>query len=72
MPPGVRAEVISIDGSASRISDGGLRPLAPGDKLSEGDELRTAGGGHAVLRLSDGSTVEINERSELGVGARGL
>jgi hypothetical protein len=71
IPPGVRAEVQSIDGSAYRISDNGDRPLLPGDKLDEGDQIRTAGGAHAVLRLSDGSTVEVNERSVLGVGARG-
>jgi hypothetical protein len=71
VPPGVRAEVQSIDGSAYRISDAGDRQLAPGDQLAEGDHLRTSGGAHAVLRLSDGSTVEVNERSVLGVGARG-
>jgi hypothetical protein len=71
VPPGVRAEVQSINGSAWRISNAGDRQLLPGDKLAEGDHLRTSGGAHAVLRLSDGSTVEINERSVLGVGARG-
>jgi ferric-dicitrate binding protein FerR (iron transport regulator) len=71
VPLGVRAQVESIDGTAYRISDGGDRALAPGDSLSEGDRLRTGGGSHAVLRLSDGSTVEVNERSVLGVGARG-
>jgi FecR protein/Protein of unknown function (DUF3352)/Putative zinc-finger len=71
IPPGVRAEVQSIDGTAYRISDAGDRLLAPGDKLAEGEHLRTSGGAHAVLRLTDGSTVEVNERSVLGVGARG-
>jgi len=71
VPAGVRAEVISIEGSASRLSSAGDRPLAAGDTLAEGDSLRTSGGAHAVLRLSDGSTVEVNERSMLGVGARG-
>ncbi len=61
----------SIDGSASRISDAGDAPISAGDKLNEGDRLRTSGGAHAVLRLSDGSTVEVNERSVLSVGARG-
>jgi FecR protein len=71
IPPGVRAEVESIDGSASRVSDAGDAPISAGDKLNEGDHLRTSGGAHAVLRLSDGSTVEVNERSVLSVGARG-
>jgi hypothetical protein len=71
VPPGVRAEVQSIDGSAYRISNAGDHRLAPGDKLAEGERLRTSAGAHAVLRLTDGSTVEVNERSVLGVGARG-
>ena len=71
VPPGVRAEVASIDGSAYLISDGRDRKLAPGDSLVEGDRLRTNGASRAVLRLSDGSTVEVNERTALEVGARG-
>ena len=61
----------SIDGSASLITDSGDRLLAAGAELKEGDELRTSGGSHAVLRLADGSTVEMNERSAVSVGARG-
>jgi len=71
VPPGVRAEVASIDGSAYLITDGRDRKLAAGDTLAEGDRLRTNGGSHAMLRLSDGSTVEVNERTALEVGARG-
>ncbi|WP_263357841.1 FecR domain-containing protein [Acidicapsa ligni] len=71
VPPGVRAEVLSTDGSVYRISDSGDGRLTPGDRLGEGEHLRTSSGAHAVLRLTDGSTVEINERSALGVGARG-
>ncbi len=71
VPPGVRAEVKSIDGSAYLISESTNRLLAPGAELREGDELRTAGESHAVLRLADGSLVEVDQRSTLGVGARG-
>jgi len=71
VPPGVRAEVQSIDGSAYRISDTGDHRLSPGETLGEGETLKTSGGGHAVLRLTDGSTIEVNERSVVGVGARG-
>jgi hypothetical protein len=71
IPPGVRAEVQSIDGSAYRFAAEGDHPLAVGDSLADGEHVRTSGGGHAVLRLADGSTVEVNERSVLEVGARG-
>ena len=71
VPPGVRAEVVSVDGSAYRTSDAVDHLLTVGDKLNEGDHLRTTGGAHAVLRLADGSSVEVNERSLLGVKARG-
>jgi len=71
VPPGVRAEVQSIDGTAYRISDKGDHQLLPGEMLGEGETMRTSGGGHAVLRLTDGSTVEVNERSVVAVGARG-
>jgi len=71
IPQGVRAEVQSIDGSASLITESGDRLLAPGAQLHEGDVLRTGGGSHAVVRLADGSTVEMNERSALGFRARG-
>ena len=72
IPPGVRAQVESVDGSAYRINAaGGDDPVGPGSVLKEGEELRTSGGGHAVVRLSDGSRVEVNQRSEFSVGARG-
>jgi hypothetical protein len=71
IPPGVRAEVQSIDGSAYLLSDSGDRQLATGAELREGDQLRTSGQSRAVLHLSDGSVVEVGQRSTLGVGARG-
>ena len=71
VPPGVRAEVQSIDGSAYLISDGRDHKLTPGATLKEGDRLRTSGASHAVIRLAEGSTVEVNQRTALEVGARG-
>ena len=71
VPPGVRAEVVSVDGPAYRIAEDGGRSIGIGDQLGEGDQLRTGGGAHLVLRLTDGSKVEMNERSVLGVGVRG-
>jgi FecR protein/Protein of unknown function (DUF3352) len=70
-PPGVQAHVQSIDGSAYGISAAGDRQLSAGEPLKAGEQLRTSGGAHAVLRLLDGSTIEVNERSVVGVGAHG-
>ena len=71
IPPGVRAEVESINGSAYLISNANDQQIKPGAELREGDTLRTGGGSRAVLKLADGSIVEVNERSVLAVDARG-
>jgi hypothetical protein len=71
VPPGVRAEVQSVDGPAYRITGAGDQLVSAGTTLREGDLLRTGGAAHAFVKLSDGSTVEVNQRSEFGVGARG-
>src|SRR6185437_7296046 len=71
IPPGVRAEVVSIDGSAYVTANGADRQLATGAKIGDGELVRTTGNSRAVLRLSDGSTLEMNQRSRLGIGARG-
>lgn len=71
IPPGVRAQVQTIRGSAYLVSQNGERQLAPGAALYEGEQLRTAADSVATLRLADGSSVEVNQRSMVGVGARG-
>ena len=63
-PGGPRATVVS--------ADGGLYPLAWGlsrqAPIGEGESVRT-GPGPAVLRLADGSMVDVNEGTELFVSA---
>jgi hypothetical protein len=71
VPAGARAKVQALDGLAYRVGSDGERPLAVGDELAEGELLRTAAGAHAFVQLRDGSVVEVNERSEFGVKARG-
>jgi hypothetical protein len=71
VPPGVRAEVVSIDGAAFASGVGGDRQLVAGAKIGDGEQVRTTGSSRAVLRLSDGSVVEMNQRSRFGVLARG-
>ena len=56
----------------SPVSKGGLYRLpqgilAQGAAVSDGEVVRTGQGARAVLRLRDGSLVEVNERSELSV-----
>ena len=65
-PSGPRATIETVDGSLYKLTAG---PLAKGAALNEGDVVRTGPGAHAVLRLADGSTVEMNERTELWVHA---
>ena len=71
VPPGSRATVQSVSGALQRLDAGQALPLAPGRELGEGEAVRTARGSRAVLRLRDGSSVEMGERAELTVTARG-
>jgi ferric-dicitrate binding protein FerR (iron transport regulator) len=66
-PQGMRARVESFSGILNRVGYNGDQPLKVGDEVSEGDHVRTGGASHAMLRLRDGSLVEMNERAEFGV-----
>lgn len=61
------ATVDSANGAVYVVSDAQSRQLAPGEKLQKGERVRTAKDSDAVLRLADGSTVEMRERSEFSV-----
>jgi hypothetical protein len=67
--PGSRAEVASIQGQAYRVSTSGVRLLTRGEQIGDGEFVRTSGGSRAILRLYDGSQVEMNQRAELSVNA---
>jgi hypothetical protein len=65
-PSGPRATVVSASGGLYRLTGGALEAAAAiGDK----ERIRTGPGAHATLRLADGSTVDVNERTELFVTA---
>ncbi len=66
-----RATVASIEGAGFYISDAGSRLIQAGYTLSDGDEFRTAKGSRAEVQLSDGSLIEMDERSQVAV-SRGL
>jgi hypothetical protein len=71
IPAGARATVQSVDGVAYKVMPTGDQLVAVGAELNEGDLLRTAAGGHVFVKLYDGSLVEVRERSEFSVQARG-
>jgi ferric-dicitrate binding protein FerR (iron transport regulator) len=70
-PAGMRARVESFNGVLYRVGLSVEQSLKAGDELGEGERVRTGGGSRAVLRLGDGSVVEMNERAEFGVSMRG-
>lgn len=60
-----RALVQTVNGNLYEISASGIRPLAAGQELADGVEIRTAKDSTAMLELRDGSVVELRERSGL-------
>jgi ferric-dicitrate binding protein FerR (iron transport regulator) len=66
-PQGMRARVESLNGVLNRVGYSGDQPLKIGDEVTEGQMVRTGGASHAMLRLRDGSVVEMNERAQFGV-----
>lgn len=71
-PAGPRATVASATGALHALdSQGRLRSAHAGDALAEGESVRTARGGGALVTLADGSRVEMDERAQLSVSGRG-
>src|SRR3954468_2800567 len=66
-PSGYRAALESVDGVLYRVDANGEHRAKVGEQLGEGEIVRTASGSRALLRLRDGSSVEMNGRSELFV-----
>jgi len=62
-----RADVQTVHGALYQVSDRGGEALLPGRSIREDEEIRTAKASSAVIRLVDGSTIEMNERTALWV-----
>lgn len=69
-PTGMRGRVESLSGALYRVGFSGEQPLTVGNELMEGETIRTGSGSRAMLRLRDGSAVEMNERAEVAVSMR--
>lgn len=63
----VRAAVANVSGSLYAVSGERMQAVPAGYEIGNGEEVRTAKGSSAVVRLLDGSLVEMGERSELSV-----
>jgi hypothetical protein len=63
----IEATVQAADGPVYLVSDTNTRTLNVGEKIARGDKIRTAKDAHALVRLGDGSTVEMKDRSEFSI-----
>jgi hypothetical protein len=63
----IAATVQYANGPLYVVSDTVSRQLLEGEELKKGERIRTAKDTNAVLKLADGSTVEMRERSEFSV-----
>lgn len=66
---GQMARVEAIEGSLYRIDGEQTAQLGAGAAIREGDEIRTAKGSHAFVRMTDGSVIEMSERAGLSLDA---
>jgi hypothetical protein len=61
------ATVQAADGPLYLVADSRTRALNVGEKINRGDIIRTAKDAHAVVRLGDGTTIEMKDRSEFSI-----
>src|SRR2546423_3516682 len=61
------ATVSAADGPVYAVTDAQTRSLNAGEKIKRGDTIRTAKDAHAVVRLGDGSLIEMKDRSEFKI-----
>ena len=59
--------VHAMDGQAYLVSDANTQGLSVGQEIKIGDKVRTAKDAGAVVRLPDGTLIEMRERSEFSV-----
>lgn len=69
-PAGARGTVASIEGTLVAVSEQGAQTLKVGAEIAEGQEIRTGKESRAMIRLRDGSLVEMRERSEMSLVER--
>ena len=63
------ARVETVDGGLYRIAGASSTPVATGAAIRQGEQVRTAKGSRAVLRMVDGSRIEMGERAGLALAS---
>src|SRR5262245_45192752 len=58
------ATVQAAEGQVYQVADAKTASIAAGAKLAKGEIIRTAKDAHAVVRLGDGSSIEMKDRAE--------
>jgi len=64
---GTRAMVQTVDGALYHVSDRASATLAAARPILDSQEIRTADGSSAVIRLADGSSIEMSRRTDLWI-----
>ncbi|HEY0006529.1 MAG TPA: FecR domain-containing protein [Pyrinomonadaceae bacterium] len=67
----MEATVQAAEGQVYRVDDTQSHSAKTGDRMQKGESLRTAKDAHAVVRLGDGSAIEMKDRSEFSVTGTG-
>src|SRR5436190_4689654 len=63
----LEATVQAADGPLYVVADSKTRALNVGEKIGRGDVVRTSKDARALVRLEDGSTIELKDRSEVSL-----
>jgi len=62
-----RATVQAANGAVYRVTDSDSRAIGVGEAIGRGERIRTAKEANALVKLDDGSLVEMKERSEFSL-----
>ena len=63
------ARIESVEGTLYRVAGDSSRPIGAGETIDEGEEVRTAKGSTALVRMADGSLIEMSERAGFSLDA---
>jgi hypothetical protein len=63
----LEATVQAADGPVYSVADSQTRAINAGEKLARNQVIRTAKDAHAVVRLGDGTMIEMKDRSEFRI-----